>query len=95
MREELLLTNLNRSICKRTARLKMKNNKKISLDDFHGKELAELNSKVYAKELKRLQIELVKMQEWVSVTNAKVIVIFEGRDAASKVAAIAMAHQTR
>jgi len=88
MREESLLTNLNRSICKSTARLKMKNNKKISLDDFHGKELAELNSKVYAKELKRLQIELVKMQEWVSVTNAKVIVIFEGRDAAGKGGAI-------
>ena len=85
MREELLLTDLNRSIFKITTGLNMKNNKKISLDDFHKKELTELNSKVYAKELKKLQIELVKMQEWVSVTNAKVIVIFEGRDAAVKV----------
>jgi polyphosphate kinase 2 len=39
---------------------------------------------VYAKELRRLQIELVKLQEWVKHEGLKVVVIFEGRDAAGK-----------
>ncbi|MEO0958655.1 MAG: polyphosphate kinase 2, partial [Pseudomonadota bacterium] len=39
---------------------------------------------VYLKELARLQIELVKMQEWVRETGTKIVVIFEGRDAAGK-----------
>ncbi|HEX4833665.1 MAG TPA: polyphosphate kinase 2 [Trebonia sp.] len=39
---------------------------------------------VYEKELYRLQAELVKMQEWTRVAGARVIVIFEGRDAAGK-----------
>ena len=38
----------------------------------------------YLKELLNLQIELVKLQEWVKKKNAKIVVIFEGRDAAGK-----------
>ncbi|MCH3882626.1 MULTISPECIES: polyphosphate kinase 2 [Tenacibaculum] len=38
----------------------------------------------YESELKKLQIELVKLQQWVSKTNKRVAVIFEGRDAAGK-----------
>ena len=38
----------------------------------------------YSKELARLQVELVKLQEWVRLKGLKVIVIFEGRDAAGK-----------
>ncbi len=38
----------------------------------------------YEAELARLQIELVKMQEWIKVKGLKVVVIFEGRDAAGK-----------
>ena len=38
----------------------------------------------YKKELSRLQIELVKLQEWVKHRGLKVVVIFEGRDAAGK-----------
>lgn len=38
----------------------------------------------YEKELRRLQIELVKLQEWVKHTKAKVVIVFEGRDAAGK-----------
>ncbi len=38
----------------------------------------------YLNELERLQIELVKLQEWIKIRNEKVIVIFEGRDAAGK-----------
>ncbi|HTP33120.1 MAG TPA: polyphosphate kinase 2 [Candidatus Acidoferrales bacterium] len=39
---------------------------------------------VYEKELRRLQIELVKLQEWVKFKKLKVVAIFEGRDAAGK-----------
>jgi len=43
-----------------------------------------LKNKFYESELERLQIELVKLQEWVKVKGLKVVVIFEGRDAAGK-----------
>ncbi|HWE90064.1 MAG TPA: polyphosphate kinase 2 [Pseudonocardiaceae bacterium] len=39
---------------------------------------------VYERELFRLQAELVKMQEWVRAEGARVVVVFEGRDAAGK-----------
>ena len=44
--------------------------------------------RAYEKELERLQIELVSMQQWVIDTGARVVVIFEGRDAAGKGGAI-------
>ncbi|MBT9314845.1 polyphosphate kinase 2 [Leptothoe spongobia TAU-MAC 1115] len=44
----------------------------------------KLSKSVYNAELERLQLELVKMQEWVKHTGLKVVVIFEGRDAAGK-----------
>jgi len=43
-----------------------------------------LDSKEYMKELRRLQIELVKMQNWIKFKGLKLVVIFEGRDAAGK-----------
>ena len=43
---------------------------------------------IYEAELKRLQIELVSMQQWITQTGARVVVIFEGRDAAGKGGAI-------
>ncbi|MEO0805489.1 MAG: polyphosphate kinase 2 [Cyanobacteria bacterium J06643_4] len=48
----------------------------------------KLSKKVYEKELRRLQIELVKLQYWVKAKGLKVVVIFEGRDAAGKGGAI-------
>jgi polyphosphate kinase len=42
----------------------------------------------YEKELRRLQIELVKLQEWIRHEHLKVVVLFEGRDAAGKGGAI-------
>ncbi|MCF6167324.1 polyphosphate kinase 2 [Lutibacter sp.] len=38
----------------------------------------------YDEELRRLQIELVKLQQWISKNNKRVSIIFEGRDAAGK-----------
>lgn len=43
---------------------------------------------LYEDELERLQIQLVSMQQWVIETGARVVVIFEGRDAAGKGGAI-------
>ena len=40
--------------------------------------------KAYEDELRRLQAELVDMQAWVQATGARIVVIFEGRDAAGK-----------
>jgi polyphosphate kinase len=40
--------------------------------------------RTYFKELFRLQAELVKLQDWVAATGHKVVIIFEGRDAAGK-----------
>ena len=43
-----------------------------------------LPRKVYEAELSKLQIELAKLQEWVHARGLKVVVVFEGRDAAGK-----------
>jgi polyphosphate kinase 2 len=45
---------------------------------------SELTNKRYQEELRRLQVELVKLQEWVRVSGARVAVVFEGRDGAGK-----------
>jgi len=44
----------------------------------------ELKRKAYEKELKRLHVELVKVQEWVVHKGLRVCVVFEGRDGAGK-----------
>jgi polyphosphate kinase 2 len=44
----------------------------------------ELDKKFYETELDRLQLELVKLLEWIKVQKLKVVVLFEGRDAAGK-----------
>lgn len=46
--------------------------------------LPKMEIKTYEKELGKLQVELVKMLEWVKAKGLKVVVIFEGRDAAGK-----------
>jgi polyphosphate kinase 2 len=47
-------------------------------------EKKKLSTKAYEKRLAELQIELVKLQEWIKHKGLKVVVIFEGRDAAGK-----------
>src|SRR3954470_3835942 len=49
---------------------------------------SKLNKKVYERELFRLQTELAKVQEWVRATNQRLVIVFEGRDAAGKGGAI-------
>jgi len=45
---------------------------------------APLSNKEYAKELKKLHVELVKLQQWVVHKGLKVCIVFEGRDGAGK-----------
>ncbi|MCG7973443.1 MAG: polyphosphate kinase 2, partial [Candidatus Thiodiazotropha taylori] len=47
-----------------------------------SKKPKKIDNKVYEKELFKLQLELVKLQEWIKHKGLKVVVIFEGRDAA-------------
>lgn len=49
---------------------------------YNGK--GKLNKKFYEKEITKLQIELIKLQNWVKKYNKKIIIILEGRDAAGK-----------
>ena len=44
----------------------------------------KLKKKAYEEELARLQLELIKLQEWVKHAGLKVVILFEGRDAAGK-----------
>jgi len=46
--------------------------------------LGKLKGKKYEKELRRLQVQLCRLQEWVKYKGLRVIVVFEGRDAAGK-----------
>jgi polyphosphate kinase len=45
---------------------------------------AKMKRKAYEKELRGLQVELCHLQEWVKANGAKIIIVFEGRDAAGK-----------
>ena len=56
--------------------------------DKEKNEDGKLKNKQYEKELKRLHVELVKLQEWVVHKGLKVCVVFEGRDGAGKGGAI-------
>ncbi len=47
-------------------------------------ERKKMSRKAFEKELEKLQIELCKLQEWVKQEGLKVVIIFEGRDAAGK-----------
>ncbi|MEN8186284.1 MAG: polyphosphate kinase 2 [Bacteroidota bacterium] len=63
-----------------------KNPDKVKLKNIEPekRDKRKIKVKIYNKELERLQIELVKLQEWIKYKNLKVVVLFEGRDAAGK-----------
>lgn len=60
----------------------LKSNQKAKKEEKQDK--SPLKKSFYEKELARLQVELVKLQEWIKHKGLKVVVIFEGRDAAGK-----------
>jgi polyphosphate kinase 2 len=53
-------------------------------DESNGSKTAKFKRKDYEKKLKTLQVELVKLQEWVKHEGRKVCLVFEGRDGAGK-----------
>ena len=54
----------------------------------------KIDKKFYEKELQKLQVELVKLQRWIKEKKLKVVVLFEGRDAAGKGGVIKRITQT-
>jgi polyphosphate kinase 2 (PPK2 family) len=52
--------------------------------EIAGTDKPKLKRKEYEKELLKLQTELCLLQEWVKHTGERIIVVFEGRDAAGK-----------
>jgi polyphosphate kinase 2 len=61
-----------------------KKKKKSKRFTSEGEGSSKLSSKKYEKQLAKLQLELVKMQYWVKFSGARIVIIFEGRDAAGK-----------
>ena len=55
-----------------------------SSKDIHQPVQPRLNKKFYMTELKRLQFELVRLQYWVKERGERIVILFEGRDAAGK-----------
>jgi polyphosphate kinase 2 len=58
--------------------------RKPTRNDGEDGQPVRLASKLYNRELYRLQAEMVKLQEWVRQEGARLVVVFEGRDAAGK-----------
>jgi len=52
--------------------------------DSAFKSSGRMKAEFYDEEIKKLQVELVKLQNWVKEHNKKIIIVFEGRDAAGK-----------
>jgi len=48
------------------------------------KDSNSISKKKYKKEIRKLDIELIKLQEWIKARQLKVVILFEGRDAAGK-----------
>jgi polyphosphate kinase 2 len=69
---------------KQRSRKKDKDDEDNRTEEGDGEPKPPMKAKEYAKHLKKLQGELVKVQLWAKYTGAKVIVLFEGRDAAGK-----------
>ncbi len=61
-----------------------KQEKHFKIKTINGSRQKVIRNKYYEKELYRLQLELVKLQEWIKNKGLKVVVVFEGRDAAGK-----------
>jgi len=68
---------------KQSAEIKVAEPKRADTE-LTEKQAKKQRAKLYDKELKRLHVELVKLQEWVVAKGLKVIIVFEGRDGAGK-----------
>lgn len=77
------LNNVKNSLKKRN-RIKKTNEPEIEEIEFEIEEPSIIPKKIYKKELFDLQVELLKLQEWLDKNKKTVIVLFEGRDSAGK-----------
>jgi polyphosphate kinase 2 len=74
-------------MAKKDKNKKTKNNVELEKEPeekINNDKKPKLETRFYEKELGKLQVELVKLQEWVKDQGLKVVIIFEGRDAAGK-----------
>jgi polyphosphate kinase 2 len=60
----------------------------VSPVETAGSQVRTIAGRVYREELAKLHAELVRMQEWIHASGLKVVILFEGRDAAGKGGAI-------
>ena len=58
--------------------------KELKPIETEKKDHSSISKKKYNKEIRKLEIELIKLQEWVKAKQLRVVVLFEGRDAAGK-----------
>src|ERR1035437_10155011 len=63
---------------------KVTNSKEDLYHDIEQEKKKKMDSDEYEELLRDQEIELVKLQEWVKANKLKVVVVFEGRDAAGK-----------
>jgi polyphosphate kinase len=81
-------SNGSSALLERDPKFKQKKEKKSKKQEFDwprkSSELKKLDKKEYEAELKKLQTELVKMQYWIKHTGYRLVILFEGRDAAGK-----------
>src|SRR5689334_12447533 len=62
----------------------MSKDKNKNKNNNNEEPMGKMKNKEFEKELEKLQIELVKLQRWAVHEGARVIIVFEGRDAAGK-----------
>jgi polyphosphate kinase 2 len=73
------------SVKKETLKVKKEKFDKADLyHDVEDEKHKKMKKKHYLKELQKLEIEMIKLQEWVKTKKLKVVVVFEGLDAAGK-----------
>jgi polyphosphate kinase 2 len=80
---ETYFDNLNKAFKKRIQLSKLDSVDFEELD-HEGNEPSIISKDVYKRELFKLQVELLKLQEWLTNTNKTVVIVFEGRDGAGK-----------
>src|SRR5687768_12800674 len=73
-----------RSRVAKSAEAPAKKRKKTHTESERPETTPKLTKKAYETDLVRLQLELVKLQDWVKAEGLKVVCLFEGRDAAGK-----------
>ncbi|UCD25230.1 MAG: polyphosphate kinase 2, partial [Gemmatimonadota bacterium] len=66
------------------ARKKQSKTKSRKSPSTEPQQALKLSKTQYEKELAKLQVELVQLQEWIRHESLKIVIIFEGRDAAGK-----------